>query len=327
MTSALGCLAHLAGLAIVTVLVDRATAVSLPPELRPWVPLAAAALLTLGLSNVWSLARGYGQGDSSRRALLRRAHAGQPPPQDGPVLATGRVRTEGPPLVSPVTGRPCAAYQYRIYERHLVSQRRLGDAGVLLGLRLPAVPSRHALAGLAHPRDAPLSRSADPFRGRRDERARTEAYTRATPFDSAMPASRARRGSDGAWRRTVQRTAARRPQGLAAAGRPHGARRPRVEEHVLPVERWRRPGGSGQPSAAPSSRAALLSEPPESRWCRPAGRPARPRRRSAGVCLAVAVAASCCWPWRTPWCGQRGRDTSRTRGSRWPRRADTAGMN
>jgi hypothetical protein len=121
MTTALGCLVHLGALAIVVTLVDRATAASLPAALRPWVALVAGTLITLGLSNVWNLARGYGQGESSRRALLRRARAGQPPLEDGPILATGVVRAEGPALVSPVTGQPCVAYQYRIYNRYRVT--------------------------------------------------------------------------------------------------------------------------------------------------------------------------------------------------------------
>ena len=90
MTSALGCLAHLVALALITALVDEATAASVPAALRPWLALVAGAMFTFGLSNVWTLARGYGQGESSRRALLRRARAGQPPSQDGPILATGR---------------------------------------------------------------------------------------------------------------------------------------------------------------------------------------------------------------------------------------------
>ena len=121
MISALGCLAHLGALTALTVLVDRTTGTSVPPELRPWVPLVTATFLTFGLSNIWTLARGYGQGGSSRRVLLQRAHAGQPPPWDGPILATGRVRAEGPPLVSPVSGRPCVAYLYRVYERYLIA--------------------------------------------------------------------------------------------------------------------------------------------------------------------------------------------------------------
>ncbi|HUR95858.1 MAG TPA: hypothetical protein VMY76_14845, partial [Gemmatimonadales bacterium] len=111
----LGCLFQLLALAGVAALVDQLTRTQLPPDLR-WVIVGAAALcLTLGLSNLWSLLRGYGQGERSRSAVLERARTGQPPPQDGPFVVTGVVRAEGEPLRAPLSGVECVAYQYRLY--------------------------------------------------------------------------------------------------------------------------------------------------------------------------------------------------------------------
>ena len=86
-------------------------------QARPWVAGASAVLLTLGLSSFWSLARGYGRGDASRRVLLSRARTGEPPPQDGPVVVTGAARPLGAPLCAPLSGVECVAYQYRMYYR------------------------------------------------------------------------------------------------------------------------------------------------------------------------------------------------------------------
>jgi hypothetical protein len=184
----LGCLLHLVAFVVVTLLVDRSTVASLPPTLSPWLALVAGALITLGLSNVWTLARGYGQGDASRRMLLQRAQAGQPPPQDGPILATGMVRAEGPALVSPVTGQPCVAYMYRIYDRYRISngewETRVhywGYAGRPFRLDTPS----QALRVLAMPRlvDTPTR-----FEDVPDAIARTHAYLRATRSETGMPA-------------------------------------------------------------------------------------------------------------------------------------------
>ncbi len=127
MTRTLGCLAHLAAVAALTLLIDRATGAQVAPALRPWVGLVAATLLVLGASNFLHLLRGYGQGDASRGALLARATTGEPPAEGGPMLVTGSVRAEGPPLRAPLSGIECVAYQYRLYERVWMgsnSQRR-----------------------------------------------------------------------------------------------------------------------------------------------------------------------------------------------------------
>jgi hypothetical protein len=235
MTS-VGCLLHLIAFVVVALLVDRGTVTSLPPALSPWFALVAGALLTLGSSNVWTLARGYGQGDASRRMLLQRAKAGQPPPQDGPILATGTVRPEGPTLVSPVTGHPCVAYTYRIYHRYLVTnggwETRVhywGYAGRPFRLDTPS----QALRVLAMPRlvDPPTR-----FEDVPDARARTEAYLRATRFETGMPAedvlNAVRTLTDELF--TERRLEVRRD--WRREGAPTDLAGLRIEEQVLPVD-------------------------------------------------------------------------------------------
>lgn len=114
---ALGCLAHAAAIVAVASGVSRAIAPHVPEAVRPWAAGAAAVLLVLGLSSFWSLARGYGRGDASRSALLRRVSSGEPPAEDGPVLATGRARPLGGALRAPISGVECVAYAYRMYDR------------------------------------------------------------------------------------------------------------------------------------------------------------------------------------------------------------------
>lgn len=313
MTSALGCLVHLAGLAVVTILVDRATAAALPSELRPWVPLVAAATLTLGLSNVWSLARGYGQGESSRRALLQGAHAGQPPSQDGPVLATGRVRTDGPPLVSPVTGRPCAAYQYRIYERYLRANADWETRVFYWGYACRPFRLNTPLQAwriLAMPRflDQPTR-----FEDVADERARTEAYLRATPFASGTPgmglAGEAMALGNELFtelRRDVRRDWQR-------PGAPVELDGLRIEEHVLPVDETASAWGlwsaerrailpGGLLSAAPG--IAMVPGPPEGLLGSVAGPPSSAMAVGVAAVVLLALGAALVWAARAGYVAQ-----------------------
>lgn len=114
---ALGCVAHLVALGAVFLATREVVAPHVEPQVRPWIAAASAVFLTLGLSSFWSLARGYGRGDASRRVLLSRARTGEPPPEDGPVVVTGAARPLGAPLRAPLSGVECVAYQYRMYYR------------------------------------------------------------------------------------------------------------------------------------------------------------------------------------------------------------------
>ena len=113
---AVGCLAHLAAVALVAWGLGRSFAGPVPQAVRPWAAGVAAVLLVLGMSSFWSLLRGHGRGDASRSALLRRASTGEPPSADGPIVATGRARPLSAALRAPISGIECLAYVYRMYD-------------------------------------------------------------------------------------------------------------------------------------------------------------------------------------------------------------------
>ncbi|MEO5819217.1 MAG: hypothetical protein ABIT71_01820 [Vicinamibacteraceae bacterium] len=82
------------------------------------VPLIFAGLIGLfgglGLTSLYYLIRGHGRGPESRHVLEARART-DGPPQDGKlIIATGTVRSDRP-LVSPIGGVPCAAYDFRMF--------------------------------------------------------------------------------------------------------------------------------------------------------------------------------------------------------------------
>ena len=133
-------------MAAVAVFIDQLTSAHLPREVRYFVAGAASLFLTAGLSNLWILARGYGQGERSRAAILDRARVGEPPPEDGPFVATGVVRAEGGTLRGPISGTQCVAYQYRLYTRQRLPDTNHREVPILLGLCLPAVQHRLARA-------------------------------------------------------------------------------------------------------------------------------------------------------------------------------------
>jgi hypothetical protein len=110
-----GCFAYLVLWALLGAGSYRLMTPAVPMELRPWLALVSALFLTVGLLSFWHLARGFGQGDASRAAVLRRAAAGERPPAGGPVVASGFVRALGAPLVAPLSGVECVGYIYRMY--------------------------------------------------------------------------------------------------------------------------------------------------------------------------------------------------------------------
>ncbi len=89
----------------------------LPPSGRPTVTRFFAALIGgfggLGLSSAISLIVGYGRGSGSLGPLLARARSDGPAQDGQPIIATGVVRTDRP-LVSPIGGIACVAYDYRM---------------------------------------------------------------------------------------------------------------------------------------------------------------------------------------------------------------------
>jgi len=127
-----GCFAFLAVWALLTAGNYRVMT-SVPVELRPWLALASALFLALGLLSFWHLARGFGRGDGARAAVLRRAAVGEAPPGGGPVVASGVVRALGAPLVAPLSGVHCVGYQYRMYYMARDRRSRLVEVPVYWG--------------------------------------------------------------------------------------------------------------------------------------------------------------------------------------------------
>ena len=125
MTTALGCLWYVALAAALAFAVDRLTAPQVASFWRPWLGIGAGALLAVGVSNLFQLVKGFGQGDASHDALLARARTGEPPAGGGPMLVTGQARPDGPLLHAPLSGRPCVAYEYRLFEHSGSSRKRL----------------------------------------------------------------------------------------------------------------------------------------------------------------------------------------------------------
>jgi hypothetical protein len=110
-----GCLGGLALFAALAVAIHRLLVTTQPPELRLGLAAAAALCLALGLNSFWHLAQGFGSGERSRDAMFARARTGVPPADGEPVIATGQVRSEGEPLLAPLSRVPCVSYEYRMY--------------------------------------------------------------------------------------------------------------------------------------------------------------------------------------------------------------------
>ncbi len=114
-TAKSGCFALAILFAAVAIVSDRLIGSALRPDVRIWIDLAAALLLTLGLGSVWALVTGYGRGTDSRDAIVRRVSEGRKPSADGPAIATGVVRPLDGSLRAPISGIECVAYLYRMY--------------------------------------------------------------------------------------------------------------------------------------------------------------------------------------------------------------------
>ena len=119
--NASGCALYFVLFAAVAYGLDHFTATRLAPEARPWVGMAAAVFITLGLASIWGLLTGYtrqGGPASSRAQLIANADTPQLPDKDGPLLVSGAVQLDsamGDPLTSPIGGTACVAYSYRMY--------------------------------------------------------------------------------------------------------------------------------------------------------------------------------------------------------------------
>lgn len=83
------------------------------PLVTRFVAVLVGGFGGMGLSSVFSLIFGYGRGAGSLGPLLARARRDGPAEDGQPIIATGVVRADRP-LVSPIGGIPCVAYDYRM---------------------------------------------------------------------------------------------------------------------------------------------------------------------------------------------------------------------
>lgn len=305
-------LLFLAAFTGVTMAVDQATAAALPAALRPWTGLLAAMLITLGLSNIWSLARGYGQGDSSRSALLSRARAGRPPARDGPILATGVVRTEGPPLISPITGQPCAAYQYRMFKRERYQQDEWRTRVFYWGYA--SVPFRldtasESLRVMAMPRfvgDAPQYGDVP------EAIAHAEIYIAATRFETGEVQFKLGAALDLVDSVFTEQRLVIRHDGRDAAA-PATLDGLRIEEHVLPVgatasawAQWSAERRAIVPGALMSETPgiAMVNGPPGSLLGTVAGPPSSATAVAIAAVVLLAIGGALVWAARAGYIAQ-----------------------
>jgi hypothetical protein len=85
-----------------------------------------------GQHRFFSMLLGHGRGPRSRKALLARAHSNAAPEDGQMMVATGVVRCERP-LISPLGGVPCAAYDYRMFVRSMEGTTKVSDRPIYWG--------------------------------------------------------------------------------------------------------------------------------------------------------------------------------------------------
>jgi hypothetical protein len=85
-----------------------------------------------GLHRFFSMVFGHGRGPRSRKALLARAHSNAAPEDGQMIIATGVVRCDRP-LISPLGGVPCAAYDYRMFVRSMEGTTKVRDRPIYWG--------------------------------------------------------------------------------------------------------------------------------------------------------------------------------------------------
>lgn len=80
---------------------------------RLWFAVGSGLLLAIGLNGIWSLLTGNVE---TREDLVGRSQAARPFADGEAVLVSGRVRAPEQLLTAPLSGAPCVAYFYRMYE-------------------------------------------------------------------------------------------------------------------------------------------------------------------------------------------------------------------
>lgn len=275
----------------------------LPPSRDPLVTRIFAALIGgcggLGLSSVISLVFGYGRGAGSLGPLLARARSDGPAEDGQLIIATGVVRAETP-LVSPIGGVPCVAYDYRM-TRPAAGSRREEPVPVYWGyasqpFHLDSRTRRYAVSAAG----------MDAARATRDDSAearnRARQYVRSTRWETVeyrmlgtLDTVR-QRLEDDAPTGTRKDFAADSPEPVDVALLA-------IEENVLPVGAtvsafgtWSATYGMivAPPSPLPGSHVILVKGGPDELKGQP-GVPQSTRASIVGAMVLLALAAGLFW--------------------------------
>ncbi len=169
---------------------DQFTAARVMPDARPWVGMAAAVFITLGVASIWGLLTGYtqpGGKHGSRAQWLANSDAPNLPDQDGPLLVTGTVQLDsamGDPLASPISGTACVAYFYRMYYVTSNATERRHEVPVYWGsaclpFRIASATARVRVLAVPNLGDAPQRLALEP------DIARARRFITATSFEKA----------------------------------------------------------------------------------------------------------------------------------------------
>lgn len=75
----------------------------------------ASFFIALGIFSYWGILTGGGNSRFTREKLIARAESGTPPEDGQPILCSGSARATGSALRSPLQGKECVAYMYRMY--------------------------------------------------------------------------------------------------------------------------------------------------------------------------------------------------------------------
>lgn len=188
--SASGCAVYILMFAGLGFGLDQFASSRLMPEARPWVGIAAAMFITLGLASIWGLITGYtrqGGAQSSRAQLLINADTPHLPDKDGPLLVTGTVQLDsalGDPLTSPIGGTACVAYSYRMYYVTATNSEHRREVPVYWGtaclpFRIASATARVRVLAVPQLSDSPQELELEPDIGR------ARAFIVATRFEKA----------------------------------------------------------------------------------------------------------------------------------------------
>jgi hypothetical protein len=169
---------------------DQFTAARVMPDARPWVGMAAAVFITLGLASIWGLMTGYtrqGGQEGSRAQLMARADTPNLPDKDGPLLVTGTVQLDsamGDPLTSPIGGTTCVAYSYRMYYVTSSASERRREVPVYWGsaclpFRIASATARVRVLAVPRLGDSPQELELE------SDIERARAFISATQFEKA----------------------------------------------------------------------------------------------------------------------------------------------